>query len=98
MTIPGFDELTFIEELEPQPELAPADQARMDAWNRTPDYTRMAGCPVYRNTLVKELLAMAAPACDQLQSQHGLLATGLSFEDAWAMSGAPDGSGEIDFC
>jgi hypothetical protein len=81
-------------EAEPLPEMGPVQAGVQDAADGTPDWTRTAGDPVYRVSLIKTLLEMSQPTRKAAQNGRMTNATGLSAEDAWAMSGAPGGSEE----
>lgn len=73
------------------PELGPVEQGTQDAYDGTPDYTRASGDPVYRVTLIRTLLMLSAPARRRTQHGPGAMtnATGMTFDEAWAESGAP---------
>lgn len=75
-------------EMEPVlPELGPVEAGAQDAYDRTPDWTRASGDPVYRRSLILTLMELAGPPHSPARMTN---ATGLGFDEAMAMSGAPD--------
>lgn len=87
----GYDRCPLIEYDPILPELGPVEQGTKDAYDGTPDYTRASGDPVYRVTLIRTLLLLSAPARPTGQMTN---VTGMTFDEAWAESGAPDNAGE----
>jgi hypothetical protein len=71
------------------PELGPVEQGVWDAQDRTPDWTRASGDAAYRRSLILALIKLAGPATGRMTN-----ATGMTYAEAWAESGAPEGADE----
>jgi hypothetical protein len=78
-------------EYEPvMPELSPIEQGVRDGTDGTPDWIRIHDAS-YRTSLVKTMAAIVRQARTPGRMTN---VTKLSYEDAWAMSGAPEGDDE----